>query len=93
MDVKPQNPRKMADSPLAGEGQGQMQDLDPNMQYINSEMQNNFDFNSAASSPKGFTVTPAAGPARGMKHMPRSTIDQAMPPVNGSFPPRAWAAS
>lgn len=84
MDMKTQSSRKIADSPLTGEGQGQMQDLDPNMQFINSEMQNNFDFNSAASSPKGFAVTPVAGSARGMQQMPRS-IDQAIPPVSGPF--------
>ena len=87
MDTETQSSRTIADSPLTGEGPGPMQDLDPNMQFINSELQNNFDFNSAASSPKGFAVTPVAASAMGMKQMPRSTIGRAIPPVSNSFLP------
>ena len=52
-------------------------DLDLNLQIINSEMQNNFDFKSAANSPKGFSSNVPLGISAGPnRHAPRSTSDQ-----------------
>jgi hypothetical protein len=72
----------LRDTPLAIEGQKHLQDLDVNMQYISSEMQNNFDFNSARNSPKQFPASPIAGSARGFRQMPRATLEQTVPPVS-----------
>ena len=82
--TKSQDFGKLRDSPLAADGQKRLHDLDVNIQFINSEMQNNFDFNSAASSPKAFSSAASiSGSARGLRQLPRSTVDQSIPPVNG----------
>jgi hypothetical protein len=81
LDAKP---RILKDSPLSADSNKHLQELDVNMQHLNSEMQNNLDFNSAASSPKGYSATPFAGSARGMRQMPRTTLNQVMPPVSSS---------
>lgn len=69
------------DSPISPDGHKRLHDLDVNIQYINSEMQNNFDFKSAASSPKGLSAAPFGSSARDMRQLPRSSLDQVMPPV------------
>ena len=83
VDTRPKDFHKLRESPLAVDGQKRLQELDVNIQYINSEMQNNFDFSSAASSPKAFS-SGASFPnsARGLAQLPRSTLDQSVPPVN-----------